>query len=305
MNNAAMAEAVQKKAKKKFYGNQRLKAKVKPNFPDNLVREYMRITNAYMVILNKVVAEKLPAIRRAIDDDRKESMRMDARQDVMKVIADTMRDIQMEYQRRADLYGLQEKIDKLSGMERRRAIKEWKRIVRQTLGIDILEDYYKGEFFDHALKMWTQQNVDLIKTIQQNTLSNIRNKIEEGYRSGWTHVEIAKEIQDAWNDDKRYAQFVARDQIAKLNSDITQAQQRDAGVSEYLWQTSGDQRVRERHAELDGKRFSWDDPPVVDLRTGRRGHPGEDYQCRCVSIPIFDIENLVLPYMPDKEDLPA
>lgn len=71
-------------------------------------------------------------------------------------------------------------------------------------------------------------------------------------------------------------------------------QQQDAGVQEYIWSDSGDSRVRSGHHRLNGKKFRWDDPPVVDERTGRRCHPGEDFQCRCVAIPVFDIDTLDL-----------
>ena len=42
----------------------------------------------------------------------------------------------------------------------------------------------------------------------------------------------------------------------------------------YIWHTQGDGKVRESHAERDGKVFSWDNPP-------EGGHPGEGYNCRC------------------------
>ena len=89
--------------------------------------------------------------------------------------------------------------------------------------------------------------------------------------------------------------MLARDQIAKLNGDITQQQQQDAGVVEYVWSTSGDSRVRPSHAALNHKRFRWDDPPVVDEKTGRRCHPGKDYQCRCCALPVFNIKTVDLP----------
>ena len=53
--------------------------------------------------------------------------------------------------------------------------------------------------------------------------------------------------------------------------------------------------MRKDHKRLNGKIFSWNDPPVIDTRTGRRGHPGDDYQCRCVAIPVFDFDTLDVP----------
>ena len=61
-----------------------------------------------------------------------------------------------------------------------------------------------------------------------------------------------------------------------------------AGFGRYVWVTRRDDRVRPDHARLDGGIFRWDDPPVVDLRSGRRGHPSRDYGCRCVASPLED-----------------
>ena len=77
------------------------------------------------------------------------------------------------------------------------------------------------------------------------------------------------------------AELIARDQTLKLNGAITKARQTSAGVNSYTWNTSHDDRVRESHAALDGQIISWDAPPEA-------GHPGEDFQCRCVPIPVIE-----------------
>ena len=46
----------------------------------------------------------------------------------------------------------------------------------------------------------------------------------------------------------------------------------------YIWRTVGDDKVRDSHAEREGCIFSWDDAP-------EGGHPGEDYNCRCIAEP--------------------
>ena len=53
----------------------------------------------------------------------------------------------------------------------------------------------------------------------------------------------------------------------------------ESGFQYYVWTTRKDDRVRPDHARLEGRIINWNDPPVVDLRSGRRRHPGEDYQC--------------------------
>ena len=53
----------------------------------------------------------------------------------------------------------------------------------------------------------------------------------------------------------------------------------ESGFQYYVWTTRKDDRVRPDHARLEGRIINWNDPPIVDLRSGRRRHPGEDYNC--------------------------
>lgn len=58
-----------------------------------------------------------------------------------------------------------------------------------------------------------------------------------------------------------------------------------AGIEEYIWRTAGDNRVRPAHILRNGKKFKWDRPPLD-------GHPGMAIRCRCVAIPVIDLDNL-------------
>ena len=176
--------------------------------------------------------------------------------------------------------------------------KDAAQIIARINGFTYVEteyDYYTGELYRTMMERWVEDNVALIKTIPQESLGRMRQIVLEGYRNGKTTTAIVKQIQRTYSVDRRHAQLLARDQIAKLNGDITQQQQQDAGVVEYVWSTSGDSRVRPSHAALNHKRFRWDDPPVVDEKTGRRCHPGKDYQCRCCALPVFNIKTVDLP----------
>jgi len=86
----------------------------------------------------------------------------------------------------------------------------------------------------------------------------------------------------------RRAATIARDQIGKLNGEMNQLRQTNLGVRRYRWSTSQDERVRDGHRKLNGTIQLWAKPPVVDERTGERGHPGQPIQCRCSAIPIID-----------------
>jgi SPP1 gp7 family putative phage head morphogenesis protein len=60
-----------------------------------------------------------------------------------------------------------------------------------------------------------------------------------------------------------------------------------AGITQYIWRTSGDEAVRPAHRALEGKTFRCDSPPVVDPATGKRAHPGEHDGCRCTAEPVI------------------
>lgn len=131
-----------------------------------------------------------------------------------------------------------------------------------------------------------KQNVALIKTLCTTHVQRVARVLREA--GAGTRVEdIARSIRDATGATKSRAALIARDQVLTLNSEITQARHEAAGITEYVWSASRDERVRPRHRELDGTRQRYDQPPVVDPRTGRRAHAGQDFQCRCVCDPVI------------------
>jgi len=302
MNKIAHAQAVQAACKKKFGNKTELKCKGAVHYPDSVEREYRRITNTYMTVLNKALAKHLPTIRRAIEAER-EGLYQDASSNLYKTIARVFTQIRNEIDKAYTAFDLNRKIQQIANRTQKLGIRQWKNVVHQTLGINLVDDYYKGEFLRNTMELWVDKNVNMIKTIPQNTLDQMQNIVLDGYKNGLPNTKIGRQIQDAYGMERRRAQLLARDQTAKLNADITQAQQRDAGVNEYIWSTAKDERVRPCHADLDGQRCSWDEPPEQWYDTKKKGrvycgyaHPGEFYLCRCVPKPVFDFLGLDLPW---------
>jgi SPP1 gp7 family putative phage head morphogenesis protein len=108
----------------------------------------------------------------------------------------------------------------------------------------------------------------------------------EAMRSGKPTLSLRDDIQARFGVHRNYASFLARDQTAKIAGRITQYQHQKYGIVEYQWSTSGDSRVRQEHANLDGSIQKWAEPPVADPKSGKRGHPGEVWQCRCTAIAV-------------------
>lgn len=163
----------------------------------------------------------------------------------------------------------------------------------------------------HAAKLQQQfihNNTELIK-LEERARAEVRGVIEGPLREGVSVEEVRKKIQERLNVVRSRAELIARDQTLKLYGQIQQARQTAAGIEEYVWSTSEDERVRGNpaglypkshgnHWRLEGTTQRWDDPPIVDSEAGRKEHPGGDYQCRCAAIPILPSEGLEEPSAP-------
>lgn len=303
MNNTQLQEASKKAAKSKFHGHPTLKSRSVPRYPDTAEREFQRITNAYVKMLHAELKERLPELMNEYKRERHGDSRFDDARDLELAVRKIFQEISAALEQKLDKFNLVSRVTSISKMTKNASLKEWKRVVHDTLGIDLLSDYYSASFYEEYLGRWVSDNVLKIKSIPQSAIDEMREIILNGYRNGRPIRAIQREIQEAYDVTKSKAKALARDQVATLNSQITQAQQRDAGVSEYVWSTSHDGRVRPCHDELDGKTFSWDNPPEMwyetksrgIVYTGRHCHPGEDFLCRCVAIPKFNFEKLSIP----------
>ena len=130
---------------------------------------------------------------------------------------------------------------------------------------------------------FVKTNVELIKSIPDKFFTEVRGLVIRGSKYGTRTEELAGQIKGRYKVSDSRARLIARDQTSKLNGDLTSLRQTNAGVTEYIWRTSLDERVRDTHAAKEGQTFSWNDPP------SDTGHPGEDYQCRCVAEPVITI----------------
>ena len=65
---------------------------------------------------------------------------------------------------------------------------------KKTLGLDLSEDYYNGDFYESELEKWVSDNVDLIKTVPQSMLEDMKEIIAEGYDEARSGADIAKQI---------------------------------------------------------------------------------------------------------------
>lgn len=105
--------------------------------------------------------------------------------------------------------------------------------------------------------------------------------VQRNVAVGGSTRELAQEIEDRFGFAENHAEFVARDQVGKLNGQLDAQRAQSLGVSRFVWRTSGDERVRDEHVARDGETYAYDDPPDGEL-------PGEPINCRCSAEPVID-----------------
>ena len=161
-----------------------------------------------------------------------------------------------------------------------------------------------------VLKGWASTQVTLISNATTALEQSVNLRVRQGVQKGWTPAQVKSLLLSDMPDmTARRAQTVARDQVSKLNGDLTQLRMEDAGFETYTWETAQDERVRglpggrypaahPSHWVMQGLVCRWDDPTVcLDKASGewvpRPGnapltHPGSDILCRCVALPNWD-----------------
>lgn len=174
------------------------------------------------------------------------------------------------------------------------------RSIRKATGIDITLVLESPEVSE-ALTLGGMEAANLIKSIPGQHLGKIAQAVADNF-AGRPLPEgrsLLQQIQQIGKVSKKRAKLIARDQTSKLTGLLNETRQTSIGIEEYIWRTSGDERVvgnpsgkypdgnrtHGDHFHRNGKRFRWDSPPAD-------GHPGQAIQCRCHAQPVINPQRL-------------
>lgn len=139
---------------------------------------------------------------------------------------------------------------------------------------------------EQAFTLAVDTNVGLINSIAPQYYDRLKEILFDHIETAQRWETLSDKLRDGIAQvnnlvDYRVA-LIARDQTAKMAASFNEARSASVGITEYTWQTAGDERVRETHAANDGQLFSFSDPPE------ETGNPGDDVNCRCVAIPYVE-----------------
>lgn len=131
-----------------------------------------------------------------------------------------------------------------------------------------------------------------IKDFANERIPEMRQKIQELVLKGYRTDKVQELLEKEYGFMAKKAKFLAQNETAIMLAEYKKVTYQEMGFHKFMWSTILDGRERERHKELNGKIFSYDDPPFVDAGKTRKGLPGEDYNCRCEAIPISETHYL-------------
>ena len=107
-----------------------------------------------------------------------------------------------------------------------------------------------------------------VTAARAETLTLWEDRIEVIWSEWHSHLQRLRPIREAME------QHLLRGFAGLIN----ELRQRGLGISQYVWRSRDDGKVRSSHAHYDDQVFSWDDPP-------EGGHPGQAFNCRCHAEP--------------------
>lgn len=157
-----------------------------------------------------------------------------------------------------------------------------------TLGNDVGRSLRKELQFEKTGQIFNQllnEQVTLITSLPLEAAQRVHKLTSEALITSVRPKEIAEEILKTGEVTKSRATCIARTEVARTSSILTQARSQELGLTHYIWRTSGDADVRHSHKEMDGKVIAWAEPPT--LSDGTTTHAGQIYNCRCYCEPII------------------
>lgn len=153
LDNELRKELLRKELKQKNKGKKSIPTKYRPKYPDSAEREYLRMVNAYMAIEKEILIKYLPELKRILNegtqlrvDSKKENeekrkiARFSAIDNTIVRLTILFKNIKRELDAAFGLYDLKRQINKIASLDHKLTIREWKKAVSKTLGINLLDE---------------------------------------------------------------------------------------------------------------------------------------------------------------------
>lgn len=243
----------------------------------------------------------IPSIKRLKPQYQTDSMITDAWTDDIRMIMEAMRAkwTSVFFRNR-----VRAAVTRPISMQEASTTSQWLKQVNKSVGVDV-SGMMKQAGINDYIQATIQDNVSLVTSVPDQYLKSIENAVWSGMKNGLSPTSIANDIQEATGVSYLRATNIAKDQILKVNSDVSRKRSEDLGIKLYKWSTSKDERVsgnpsgKYPNAKVKCYRISRQDngygEGVYSYKrgaeyAGEKGlHPGHAHvNCRCSAIPLIE-----------------
>lgn len=149
------------------------------------------------------------------------------------------------------------------------------------------------------VKAASTESVNQIKTLSTTYMDSVASTVNysiTGNNSSFSNLKgfFHDNLNARYKTHKNKAKNLALEQTRNVYNTLAENRSIDAGMDRYVWRhAGGSKEPRHYHKNvLDGQEFSYLDPPVIDLKTGKKGNPGQIYFCRCYAEPVIDFTKM-------------
>lgn len=164
----------------------------------------------------------------------------------------------------------------------------------------LMEELDQG--IGHVINNQVISNASLIRTLPNDVAQKVNKNIAEEALKGERARSIEQIIrQETDKHSRASARLIARTEVSKTQSALTQARSEQLDLRWYVWRTALDgDRVRKSHRLMEGVLVNWKDPPAPEELVGEKSaghyHAGNIYNCRCYPEPLLDIDDVKWPH---------
>ncbi|MBB4063680.1 phage head morphogenesis protein [Gellertiella hungarica] len=169
-------------------------------------------------------------------------------------------------------------VNRILNLEAQRHTDTFVNSARRALGID-LSGVVRQEDLAEFLRLVAARNASLIKNLSDDTVKRVEQAVYDNLIAGNSRETLRRALTDQLGIADSRAKLIAQDQMAKLNSELNEFRHKQAGINEYVWTTSRDERVRARHRALEGKVYRYGEPTGAEDGLA----PGRPIRCRCIA----------------------
>lgn len=145
------------------------------------------------------------------------------------------------------------------------------------------------------------ENARLISSLPDQAARKTAEWIGAQQRRGLRASEIAQILERRLPEvTQSRIRLIARTEVSKAETALTQARSENLGITWYEWATSEDSRVRPAHRLLDRVLVAWNDAPAPEQLAGEQSyghyHAGGIFNCRCIALPLVSVNEVQWPH---------